>query len=64
MKIEVTITETEIRNTLNSMYADPCGYINCAGIDCDNCPLQATAEEYRIAKEKFINILKSFSVEK
>jgi hypothetical protein len=63
MKINITITEVELQNTINTIYIDPCSHIECAGIDCDNCPLQVAAEECLKAQEKFINILKGFSIE-
>ena len=63
MKINITITKTELRNTKNIVYVDPCTHIECAGVDCNNCPLQVAAEECRKAQDKFINILNSFSVE-
>ena len=63
MKINITITEAELLNTVNTVYIDPCTHIECAGIDCDNCPLQAAAEGCRKAQEKFLNILNGFSVE-
>lgn len=63
MKINITITETELQNTINTIYVDPCAHIDCAGVDCGNCPLQAAAEECRRAQEKFINILNGFSIE-
>lgn len=63
MKFNITITEVELQNTINAVYIDPCADIECAGIDCDNCPLQVAAEECRKAQDKFINILKSFSIE-
>lgn len=64
MKINITITEVELQNTINAIYIDPCSHIDCAGIDCNNCPLQAAAEECRKAQEKFADILNSFSIEK
>lgn len=63
MKINVTITEAELLNTINTVYIDPCAHIECASVNCDNCPLQVAAEECRKAQEKFINIINSFSVE-
>lgn len=63
MKINITITEVELQDTINAVYVDPCINIDCADIDCDNCPLQVVAEEYRKAQDKFVNKLKSFSVE-
>ena len=63
MKINITVTETEVQNTIDTVYVDPCAHIECVGIDCDHCPLQVAAEECRKAQEKFINILNSFSVE-
>lgn len=63
MKINITITEAERLNTINTVYVDPCADIDCAGIDCDHCPLQVAAEECRKAQDKFISVLKSFSIE-
>ena len=63
MKINVTITEVELLNTIDAIYVDPCAHIECAGIDCDKCPLQVAAEECRKAQDKFINIVKGFSIE-
>jgi hypothetical protein len=63
MKINITITEVELQDTIKTVYIDPCAHIECMGIECDNCPLQAAAEECRKAQEKFVNILHSFSVE-
>lgn len=63
MKINVTITEDELLNTTRAILVDPCGHIECKDIDCDKCPLQAAAKECRMAQEKFINILKGFSIE-
>jgi hypothetical protein len=63
MKFNITITEAELLNTVNTVCVDPCTDIECTGIDCDNCPLQVAAEECRKAQGKFISILKSFSVE-
>jgi hypothetical protein len=63
MKINITITEVELQNTIKAVYIDPCASIDCTGVNCDNCPLQVAAEECRKAQDKFIDILKSFSVE-
>ena len=63
MKINITISEAELDNTIRAIYVDPCADIECAGINCDNCPLQVAAEECRKAQDKFISILKSFSIE-
>lgn len=63
MKINITITEVELQDTIKAVYIDPCASIECMGINCDNCPLQAAAEECRMAQDKFINILKGFSIE-
>lgn len=63
MKINTTITEVELLNTINTVYVDPCAHIECADINCDNCPLRVAAEECRRAQDKFLDIVKSFSVE-
>lgn len=63
MKINITITESELLNTINAIYVDPCAHIECANVNCENCPLQVAAEECRKAQDKFIDIIKGFSIE-
>ena len=62
MKITTTITKTERAKTYNAVYIDPCKEINCAEINCEDCPLQGASEDLRRAQEAFVNILNSFAV--
>lgn len=62
MKITTTITKEERTKTYNLVYNDPCGEINCAGVDCETCPLQTVAENVRKAQESFISVLNSIAV--
>lgn len=62
MKITVTITKEERAKTYNLVYNDPCGEINCAEVDCENCPLQAVAESVRRAQDDFISVLNSIAI--
>lgn len=62
MKITATITKEERAKTYNLIYVDPCEEIDCAGISCENCPLQSTAEVLRKAQESFVSVLNSITV--
>lgn len=62
MKITTTITKEERAKTYNLVYVDPCKEIDCTGIDCENCPLQATAEVLRKAQESFVSVLSSIPI--
>ena len=62
MKITITITKEEQAKTYNLIYVDPCKEINCGGIDCEACPLQAVAENLRKAQEGFISALSSIAI--
>lgn len=62
MKIAITITKEERVKTYNAVYIDPCRDIECAGIDCDNCPLQNVSEAVRKAQDAFIKVLNSITV--
>lgn len=62
MKITTTITKEERAKTYNLVYVDPCKEINCEEVDCENCPLQAVAENVRKAQDGFISVLNSITV--
>ena len=62
MKITTTITKEERAKTYKLVYVAPCKEINCEGIDCENCPLQAVAEAMRKAQDSFISVLNSLTI--
>ena len=62
MKIQITVTKSEVKNTEDTLYVDPCKHIRCGSIDCEACPLHDAARAYREAQEAFFNILNGFSV--
>lgn len=62
MKITTTITKEERAKTYNLVYVDPCKEINCTGINCESCPLQAVAENVRKAQDGFISVLNSLTI--
>lgn len=64
MKIQITITEEERKNTTNIIMVDPCSHILCGQIDCEKCPLRENAEELRKAQERFMRALNEIEVEK
>lgn len=64
MKIQITITKEERNNTENIIMVDPCRYIKCGQIDCENCPLQENAEKLRKEQERFMRVLNEIKVEK
>lgn len=64
MKIQITITKEEHDNTANIVMVDPCRYIKCGQIDCEQCPLRENAEELRKEQERFMRVLNEIEVEK
>ena len=62
MKITTTITNKERADTYNLVYVDPCANINCNGVNCEQCPLQAAAERLRGAQNAFVSVLNSITV--
>lgn len=62
MKITTTITKEERAKTYNLVYVDPCKEIHCEEIDCENCPLQAVAENLRKAQDGFLSVFASLVV--
>ena len=63
MKIEITLTKREKDETIDLVTYDPCGCIDCRGIDCEECPLRNAAEDVRRAGEAFVNVLEKLGVE-
>ena len=57
MKISVTATQKEIEETQNKIWVDPCAYLNCGDIDCEQCPLREAAQNLREAQNKFISVI-------
>lgn len=53
MKIVTTITADEKNNTLDGILFDPCTYIHCGEIDCNDCPLHTVTEALRKAQEDY-----------
>lgn len=60
--MKITITKEEYKNTKEMVYIDPCAEIECGGIDCNHCPLQATATALREAQDNFMKVLDSMEV--
>lgn len=63
MKITTTITAKEKNDTLNAIKFDPCTYINCGEIHCDDCPLQDVAEALRRAQEDYERVINKIEIE-
>ena len=57
MKIQITITEEERKNTADIIMVDPCYHIKCGQIDCEQCPLRENAEILRKEQKKFMRTL-------
>ena len=55
--MKITITKKEYENTNSLVYVDPCAEIQCEAIDCNHCPLQATATALREAQNEFFKVL-------
>ena len=62
MKINVTITKTEVEETKSGIWIDPCAFIRCGDIDCERCPLREKAAALREAQNKFIYELEKIEV--
>ena len=62
MKIQITITEEERKNTANIIMVDPCSHIKCSGINCEQCPLKENAEILRDEQERFMRVLNEIEV--
>lgn len=60
--MKITITKKEYEKTKNLVYVDPCAEIECGGIDCSHCPLQATAHELREAQDEFFKVLDAIEI--
>lgn len=63
MKIQITITEEERKNTANIMKIDPCFHIKCGQINCEQCPLKENAEILRDEQERFMRVLNEIEVD-
>ena len=63
MKIQITITEEERKNTADIIMIDPCFHIKCGQIDCEQCPLREQAEILRKEQERFMRTLNEIEVE-
>lgn len=63
MKITVTLTQKERTETIDRLDFDPCSRIQCANIDCENCPLRESAEAVRKAQNTFLRLLDEFEIE-
>lgn len=64
MKIKITVTKEEVSNTKNIIWVDPCTHIFCGEIeDCEQCPLQKTAQALREAQNNFVSALNAIEVE-
>jgi hypothetical protein len=60
--MKITITEKEYKNTKDLVYVDPCAEIECGAIDCNHCPLQATATALRKAQDEFFKVLNDMEI--
>jgi hypothetical protein len=63
MKIIATMTAEEKNKTLEGVLFDPCTYIHCGEIDCDECPLQDVARALRKAQEDYENAIDKITIE-
>ena len=63
MKIAIIFTEKEVKDTEDNIMRDPCEHIECADLDCDNCPLREYVRNLRKAQEQFIDVLNSMPTE-
>ena len=62
VNMKITITEKERKKTTDLVYVDPCAEIECEAIDCNNCPLQATAHALREAQNEFFKVLNNMEI--
>ena len=54
MKIsKVMITQKEKEDITKYLDIDPCGYFDCGGMKCENCPLEKVIEELENVRYKF-----------
>lgn len=60
--MKIIITKEEYENTKSLVYVDPCAEIKCGEIDCNHCPLQATATELRDAQDNFFKVLNNMEI--
>lgn len=60
--MKIIITKEEYENTKSLVYVDPCAEIDCGAIDCNHCPLQATATELRKAQDEFFKVLNNMEI--
>ena len=59
----VTMTEQEREKAIDHIMKDPCGTIDCSGLVCDSCPLQAVSLKLRKAQEDFAKAINQIEIE-
>ena len=58
MKIsKVMITQKEKEDFMKYLNIDPCGYFDCGGMKCENCPLEKIVEELENVRYRFRRML-------
>lgn len=58
MKIsKVIITQKEYQDIKKYLDIDPCDYLDCGGMKCENCPFEKIVEELENVRCKFRRML-------
>lgn len=63
MKIAVTMTKEEKKRVLDQILFDPCEHINCADVNCNQCPLHEAVVRMREAIDNLDNVIDSIPIE-
>lgn len=63
MKISITMTKEEKKKVLDQILFDPCEHINCADVNCNQCPLHEAVVRMREAIDNLDNVIDCIPIE-
>ena len=63
MKIAVTMTKEEKKKVLDQILFDPCEHINCADVNCNQCPWHEAVVRMREAIDNLDSVIDAIPIE-